>query len=274
MIKDNINKPVLTFIIPIRHPDNAPNWNVTIDNLGQTIRSIANQTLSSWQCIIVVNEGVVIPNLPENFDVCYVNLPPNILHRQGDSTLEEFRDAVRLDKGRRILAGLYYKPTIDFFMVVDDDDFIHNELVSYVSENSTENGWFIDKGYIWNDKGCYLYKNYSFNMLCGTSHIVRKKLLNLPIDIKKVSTQEIKDLLGSHVRLKNILDEAETPLLPLPFFGSVYRIGNIDGHSQTPSIFKAFILKKKIILNPLLLLRHLSKLRILNKKKKKMFGFI
>ena len=43
---------ILTFIIPIRHPDNASNWSELKKNLAQTIRSIAGQTHPSWKCVL------------------------------------------------------------------------------------------------------------------------------------------------------------------------------------------------------------------------------
>jgi hypothetical protein len=109
-------------------------------------------------------------------------------------------------------------------------------------------------------------------MMCGTSHILRKKLLGFPSNILETTDEQIKNLLGSHVKVAKYLESTETPLLPLPFFGGVYRIGNSDGHSKTPGIFRAFFLKKSRITNPVLFMKQLFNLRILSKSKKKEFG--
>lgn len=91
----------LTFVIPIRHQENSENWNLLIENLKQTIRSICAQKNSGWKAIIVANLGARLPELPKNFDVCFVNFPTNKLYIRGSSDLEVFREEVRLDKGRR-----------------------------------------------------------------------------------------------------------------------------------------------------------------------------
>lgn len=138
--------PCLTFIIPIRHQDNAPNWDKTIANLKQTISSIAAQKAGLWRCIVVANYGAELPNMPQGFDVCRVDFPPNEMHSQGEADKEEFYEAIRLDKGRRILAGILHAKEIKYLMLVDDDDLIHCELATYVSEHMGENGWYIKNG--------------------------------------------------------------------------------------------------------------------------------
>ncbi len=49
--------PLLTFVIPVRHQDNAPDWARLSANLAQTLASIAAQSHSDWQGVVVANEG-------------------------------------------------------------------------------------------------------------------------------------------------------------------------------------------------------------------------
>src|SRR3990170_8446327 len=91
--------PLVTFIIPVRHQDNARDWSALKANLAQTVASIANQTHGDWRGIIVANEGADLPDLPERVGVERVNFPPNDMHELGKASVEDFRDAFRADKG-------------------------------------------------------------------------------------------------------------------------------------------------------------------------------
>jgi hypothetical protein len=116
---------LVTFIIPVRHQDNARDWSLLKANLVQTIASILNQTNDDWRGIIVANEGADLPDLPERFDVERVTFPPNDMHELGKSgNMEDFYDAFRADKGRRVLKGMLRARGSRFFMIVDDDDFV------------------------------------------------------------------------------------------------------------------------------------------------------
>src|SRR5690606_10870385 len=97
---------MLTFIIPVRHQDNARDWSLLKANLSQTAASIASQTDTGWRALVVANEGADLPPLPPGFDVVRVTFPPNRLHELGEADLEAVYDAFRADKGRRVLAGM------------------------------------------------------------------------------------------------------------------------------------------------------------------------
>jgi len=92
----------LTFIIPIRHQESSENWDILVQNLKQTVRSIRCQTSPEWKAVIVANFGAKLPKLPNNFDVCFVDFQANQHYLQGSADLEFFREAVRFDKGRRL----------------------------------------------------------------------------------------------------------------------------------------------------------------------------
>src|SRR5690606_35331807 len=49
--------PLVTFVIPVRHPDNARDWALLRSSLSQTIASISNQTHDDWRAVIVANTG-------------------------------------------------------------------------------------------------------------------------------------------------------------------------------------------------------------------------
>ncbi len=163
--------PILTFVIPVRHPANAANWKALKDNLSATARSIAAQTHSGWKAIVVANAGADLPPLPAGFDVARVDFPPNPLHELGFST-EEARLTLGLDKGRRVLAGMLAAGATGYFMVVDDDDFVSRRLTAYVAKHFGGPGWYLREGYLWGSGG-KLFASYS-DFSVQASHMHRR----------------------------------------------------------------------------------------------------
>jgi hypothetical protein len=262
---------LLTFIIPVRHQDNARDWSLLKANLVQTVGSISNQTNDDWRGIIVANEGADLPDLPERFSVERVTFPPNNLHEIDKADLEAVYDAFRADKGRRVLKGMLAARDSRFFMIVDDDDFVSARIVQHVSENPDANGWTIDRGYIWDDGGKLLLGYNEFNHICGTSLIVRADNYGLPEQFEDASLDWIKSMLGSHVRIADILAGRGTPLLPLPFHGAVYRVAHGGSHSKAPSLLVKYFLSWEAFKRPRRLLRNLGKLRLVGDTAKREF---
>jgi hypothetical protein len=252
----------LTFVIPVRHQDNARDWTLLKANLAQTVASISGQAHDDWRGVIVANEGADLPDLPAQFEAVRVDFPPNDLHEMGEADLEAVYEAFRADKGRRVLKGMLAARDSRFFMIVDDDDFVSARLARHVSENPHANGWTIDRGYIWDDGGSLLLGYDEFNHLCGTSLIVRSDLYGLPERFEDASLDWIKTMLGSHVRIADILAGRGTPLAPLPFRGAIYRVAHGGSHSKAPSLVKKYFLSREAIARPRRMLRHLGRLRL------------
>ncbi|MEZ0318316.1 MAG: galactosyl transferase [Methylophilaceae bacterium] len=264
---------LITFVIPVRHQGNSRNWEKLKSNLSQTIASIAGQTNHNWRAVIVANEGADLPKIPEGFEIVRVDFPPNPLHEQGESEREVFHEAIRLDKGRRILRGMLHASDTAFYMVVDDDDFVSNRLVSFVSENVTAHGWKIQNGYIWGDGGKLLFVHDNFSNFCGTSLIIRSDLYKLPSSFESAQPDYIKSMLGSHVKIAKLLADNGSPLAILPFRGAVYRIGHVESHSKSPNFIKLYFWNKYLVLRPYKLLRNLANLRFVTMKfKREYFG--
>lgn len=262
---------LLTFIIPVRHPDNAENWSVLCERLSQTVRSIAAQTHKEWQCVIVANDEAVLPDLPEQFVVKRVSFPPNPTYDLRKDNREAAYDAVRLDKGRRILAGMLAAPASEYFMIVDDDDFISARLVEYVANHRGEYGWKFHMGYIWGEGGRLLMGYDYFYHFCGTSMIIRSDLFDLPCRFEDCPEQFLKEMLGSHKRIVDILADRGTPLSRLPFRGAVYRIGHRGAHSKSAGVLKGHIFCFDTLRKPRKMARNLLHLGIVNDAVRKEF---
>ena len=263
----------LTFLIPVRHPENSRDWSRLKANLAQTVRSIAAQTHSDWRGIIIANEGSDLPPLPSRFSVEWVQFSPNLRHEKVGKSTDDFLDAFRIDKGRRVLKGMLGARDSRFFMIVDDDDFVSARITQYVADHSNANGWVIDRGYVWDDGGKILYRHRHLNRLCGTTLIIRSDLYGLPPDFESATSDYIMSMLGSHRMIGPMLAKRSAPLAALPFPGAIYRVGHSGSHSQTPSILKKFVFNKELLLRPHQLAVNILRLRrVTTAIKREFFG--
>jgi len=253
--------PFLTFIIPVRHPHNAKDWGQLTAKLAQTLESVAGQTHPDWRGLVVANEGADLPPMPDGFSVVRVTFPPNRLHDMGTASEEAILDAFRFDKGRRVLAGMLAARDSRYFMIIDDDDLISNRIVGYVRARPEGGGWYVAKGYLWNDAGAVFCGVDNFNDLCGSSLIVRGDLYGIPDRFEDADAEWIKDMLGSHRRIRSILAANGATLGPLPFRAAVYRVGSSGSHSRTPGIGRLLFFHRGNLSRPDRFLRSLLKLR-------------
>jgi hypothetical protein len=183
------------------------------------------------------------------------------MYEQGDNTKDHFYDSVRLDKGRRILAGVLHARPKGHIMIVDDDDFISNKIVAFVAANQSAHGWYVKDGYVWPSDGRVLYLYNDFSNLCGTSHIVRADLYELPKAGENATETYIKRMLGSHRFIQGHLEQNGTKLAPLPFVGAIYRVGHAGAHSRSSGLMSQYFLKPNVLCNPFRLARRLLRLR-------------
>jgi hypothetical protein len=255
--------PVLTFIIPIRHQANAKDWGALKANLVQTVGSIAGQSDPRWRAFIVANNGADLPPLPPGFSVVHVDFPPNGLHEKGSAPLEQVYQAFRMDKGRRVLAGLIASRPQGHVMIVDDDDFVSNRLVSHVAGHPRHNGWFVEQGYVWSPGDSLVYRDQDFYHMCGTSHIIRADLYAIPARMEDASADYIARMLGSHVQIASALAAKGHPLAPLPFPGAVYRIGHPGAHSKSWGLIGKCLLPG-LLRGPVEFIRRLTRLHRLS----------
>jgi hypothetical protein len=262
---------LMTFIIPVRHQENAKDWGALKARLSQTAASIAGQSHGDWRAVVVANEGADLPPLPQQFSVERVTFPPNRLHDMASADRELVYDAFRLDKGRRVLSGMLAARDSRFFMIADDDDFVSSGIVDYVSRNPDANGWKIEKGYFWSEGAGFLMQTNDFANLCGTSLIVRSDLYGLPATFAETQETFIKSMLGSHVRIGGILAERGAPLGALPFRGAIYRVGHSGAHSKSSGLLRTYFLNRSMLRHPLQLLRNVSRVRPLSEALRREF---
>jgi hypothetical protein len=255
---------MLTFIIPVRHPQNAKDWGRVKYVLGQTAASIAGQESGAWRAVVVANTGSDLPPLPRGFEVAWVDFSPNPIHDLGQdfTSWPDKYEAFRYDKGRRVLAGLLHAPNSNHYMVVDDDDFVSSRLAGFVERHPTANGWYITDGYMWSEGSHWIFKFPSLHKHCGTTHIVHRDLMKIPPTFAEAPQEHVR-WLGTHARITEEFVAAGHPLEPLPFAGSVYRVGHGNAHSQTRAVWHSCFMRKGVLFRPHVLASNLTRLRSL-----------
>ena len=206
----------------------------------------------------MANLGSDLPELPDGFEVVWVDFPPN-------PNLHLPRGYV-LDKGRRILSGILKTKVKGYMMFVDDDDLVSSHLTSFLISHPNNNGWYFPKGYEWTESSKVFYLARDFHLKCGTSHIINSELLNLPKDLESASESYLKRFLGEHINYRKDLKAAGTPLEPLPFIGAVYRIGHAESSWGTSTVFNKYFWKRENLLNPILLAYRMTRIRLRSRR--------
>lgn len=234
----------LTFIIPVRHHQSVHDWSGVCERLSITLQSIAAQSTNNWQCLVVANRETELPVLPKGVTAVRVDLPLAVLPAQSENP-EAFYEAVRIDKGRRVLAGMMAAPKSGFVMVVDYDDLVSNKLAEFVASKVGASGWYLDSGWLFDGGRVAFLQRSKFFEVCGTSHIVRRSLFPLPENADDVSLEFIKRWLGSHRFIADDLRARGAPLESLPLVGAIYRVGYAGNTSGTGAIIRQRVLRKR-----------------------------
>jgi hypothetical protein len=261
---------MLSFVIPVRHQASVADWPSVKAKLATTLRSVAAQTSGPWNGAVVANQGADLPEVPHRFEVVRVHLPYRSLPDPA-CDIEAFYSAIRDDKGRRVLAGLLHLRPSGHVMVVDYDDLVHRELAGFVSDAPDANGWFFDAGYLFSGSRLLYRHPREFFEFCGTSHIVRADLLDLPQNTEAASESYIRYRLGSHKFIKSALQEQGTPLSPLPFVGSMYRVGHSGSVTSSSGLLRHVFQPRDITRRPHRVLGRLTRLRLLSAEREREF---
>lgn len=242
--------PALSFVIPVRHPDNAKDWDGVVRRLMQTVESISQQDSSDWDGLIVMNRGISLPGLKAPWRIVEVDFPPNQHFDLSEHGKQVAYDAFRLDKGRRLCAGILAASESEYIMPCDDDDFVSTAIARHVSVHRGVPGWKIEKGFSWGEGSSFLVGENQFDSRCGTSYIVRRDLLELGATVGETDVEYMKRMFGSHLLIAKVLGKAGHPFSVLPFRGAVYRMGHAGAHSRSHMPVRARIFSLKALARP------------------------
>lgn len=177
---------MLAFVTSLRHPQNANDYGQVEALLRSTLASISAQTVDDYIVVVVGNQAPSFP-LPERVE--YVQVGFDAPAPPGNPTS---RDDVRRDKGRKLAVGLIaarkYAP--DYAMIFDADDYLHRDLVKFVSDHPGTPGWVVTKGWIYSKHRNSYRRLNRFNTWCGSCYIVDYDIFDVPVDLGVHASEE------------------------------------------------------------------------------------
>lgn len=183
---------MLVFLISLRHPDNANDFTQVEKLLSITLNSICGQTSKDFRVVVVCN---ALPNIEFKDDRIFyhvVDFPvPSKLKASELEAEPKFKD-----KGTKYMAGLLYSRRFnpEYVYIVDSDDWVNINLVSFLQKEPTYPIWCVSKGFMVN----YPVKEYKrvsgLSRYCGSTFIYDFDYLmehaNITNDITESSSQE------------------------------------------------------------------------------------
>lgn len=246
--------PSLVFITSLRHPQNrnGSSMAAVLEQLVFTLRSVCAQRDRRFRVLVVCNTGQQAVFRHPLVDWIEVDLPPPSPQQRADFGMP----LLRLDRGCKYINGLIYARRYQpsHVMFFDADDYVSNQLAELVAANPDQDGWYLDRGYLYDSADGTLGQIDNFNMLCGTSHIIKYSLLEnkIPDGVKGLGREEIERtideyfllyIIGSHRWVAQYLAENGHPLAPLPYFGAIYHVGHGENHTARSGIIQTRAVK-------------------------------
>ncbi len=223
---------MLTFIVPIKSERVSGNWLEFCNLVERTFKSICNQTDQNFKLVAVCHEIPQIKFTHKNIHYLQVDFEPPV-RRQSESD-ESINKRREIDKGEKLKLGAKYAEdnfNTDYVMTVDSDDYVSNRVAAHVnSSKGNVPGWYTKNGYLHFEGKSFLFATFKFSYLCGSSVIVKPKLLQYFFEVDPVLFFDHRlTVLDNHIKLR-----------PLPFYGGIYSMANGENHLMHVSNIKKF----------------------------------
>ncbi len=183
---------MFVFIISLRHPDNANDFSQVEKLLTITLSSICGQIDENFRIVVVCNQLPHVTISDERIFYHVVNFPvPSKEKSSALSAEPKFKD-----KGTKYMAGLLFAKQFnpDYVYIVDSDDWVNINLITYLKSQPNYAVWYVDKGYIVN----YQLKEYKrisgLSRYCGSTFVYDYNFLmgqaNLNTAVDEHATQD------------------------------------------------------------------------------------
>ena len=223
---------MLTFVVPVKSKLVTSDWDKFSQLFESTLKSICNQSDSNFKVVVVCHEIPETTFAHHNLHYVRVDFKPPISN--DFESLENRYRGKEIDKGKKILLGVEYASKefkTDYIMTVDSDDFISKNISAFVN-NSDKHipGWYIKNGYVHFEGKKFLVKTFKYNYLCGSSIIVKPKLVKYFIGIDSTFYFDHRlTTLNSSIELKKF-----------PFPAGIYSVGNGENIYMSSQNVKKF----------------------------------
>jgi hypothetical protein len=235
---------MLVFVIPLKSPQASKSWEHVSKLFERCVKSVCNQTPPNFRVIVVCNEKPQLEFSHPHITYLEVDFPP--------PKEKESINNKRTDKGRKILAGLIHANQFSpsHTMAVDADDCVSKHLAKFVNQNPDTNGWFVNRGYKYQDGSEFIYIKYrNFYKMCGSCNIIRYDLNPIPEQPEYNRGYGYYKFYIDHAKPRDILANKAEKLAPLPFAGAVYVVGHGEHHYYDRSRLNFHLINRRK-LNP------------------------
>ncbi len=229
---------MLVFITSVRHPRNAHSFETVTRMLNHTLASVASQSVQSFEVIVVCNRGS-LPKTHPRVHYHEVDFPAPSARKEPRTGMA----AIRADRGAKYASGLLFARQFNpsHIMFFDADDLVSCRLAGEVDSDPNCWGWFFNQGYWLKFGEATLGLVSNFQNVCGTSHIVKYDLYDLPGTIgsdssyekitNAISTRYLHIVLGSHRFTVGHFRDQGKSLNHLAYPGAIWVLGHGENHS-------------------------------------------
>ena len=219
---------MICFLVPVKSEKLSSDWAKFSELVNRSLKSINGQKDEDFQIVVACHE--LPTNKFEHPRVHYIEVDFGVPELTNEDW-EKDRQLKEGDKARKIQHAFKYANDhfdVDYFMVVDSDDCIHNGISKYVNSRLKDNipGWYVDKGYFYTEgsKFAFMIKS-NFNVRCGTCIIIKKELFPQVL-------QHEPYLYYFHEKIEL---EDNLSLLPYPKPAALYSMANGENHYMSQS---------------------------------------
>ena len=227
---------MIGFIVPIAPKNKTKSWLYSNQLLQRTIQSLANQTNSEFKIYVVHEEKPEIKCKHPHIQFVKANCSSLNAEQMDDYTTHVQKyfkpgyDQIMLNKGYKLNLGskISVSEGCTHVMAVDSDDLISNRIAQHVVDNRESPGWQVQRGYTWKDGSQILLRHNQRPGINGSTHIIRRDLVQTTVDSKTFSEYTLFESHG--YTKKRIFLQYSEALEPLPFRGAV-----VVQHTQNTS---------------------------------------
>jgi len=208
---------MLVFVIPLRNPETAQDWERCNALCQQTVRSALGQSDRDVRVIVSCKDFT-----PDILDDRLTIL------RYPFETPERTWEANASDKYLKIGHGLVeahrYAPC--YVMKLDADDLVTKRLSAMVHGIGYKPGYYLDSGYLWSE-GSWVVRQVdrNFHLNCGSSNIIWCESGDLPSSINE-NLGAYRIMQHGHNIAVQEYEKLGTPLMPISTPGGIYRFGH------------------------------------------------
>jgi len=227
------------FVVPFIADGVASDWPMACSCLKRTLRSILANPHDDLRVAVICQDPQ-----PFDFDDHRCLWVQTSLRKPDKSDYW----AKGRDKGGKIVEGFKIAKSFspDYISIVDADDLISNNLVSYVRSRPNMDGFVLKTGYQWVDGDSYFARLPQFNQRCATSFVWRFDKCVFPVWVGgDFKAERIGD--QGHNLVEEAMDRSGLMVCKVFEPKAVYVTGHSNHLGRAHEMNKMQRLKKKLL---------------------------